>query len=87
MLQFEELKLSLEAMKPDIDDLASALGLSQMKSEIQQLENRAAEPGFWDDMDTSQKILQRTANLKAKVEKYEKLEAKYEANMIPKSRV
>jgi len=78
MLQFEELRLSLEAMKPDIDDLASALGLSQMKSEIQQLENRAAEPGFWDDMDNSQKILQRTANLKSKVEKYEKLDARYE---------
>ena len=78
MLQFEELRLNLEAMKPDIDDLASALGLEQMKSEIQQLENRAAEPGFWDDMDNSQKILQRTANLKAKVEKYEKLVARYE---------
>lgn len=78
MLQFEELKLKLEGMKPEIDDLASALGLSQMKSEIQQLENRAAEPGFWDDMDNSQKILQRTANLKAKVEKYEKLVARYE---------
>ena len=78
MLQFEELKLNLEAMKPEIDDLASALGLSQMRSEIQQLENRAAEPGFWDDMDNSQKILQKTANLKAKVEKYEKLENRYE---------
>ena len=78
MLQFEELKLKLEAMKPEIDDLASALGLSQMKSEIQQLENRAAEPGFWDDMDNSQKILQRTANLKAKTEKYEKLVSRYE---------
>ena len=78
MLQFEELKLKLEAMKPEIDDLASALGLGQMRSEIQQLENRAAEPGFWDDMENSQKILQRTANLKAKVEKYEKLEARYE---------
>lgn len=78
MLQFEELKLKLEGMKPEIDDLASALGLSQMKSEIQQLENRAAEPGFWDDMENSQKILQRTANLKAKVEKYEKLVARYE---------
>ena len=78
MLQFEELKLNLEAMKPEIDDLASALGLAQMRSEIEQLENRAAEPGFWDDMDNSQKILQRTANLKAKVEKYEKLEARYE---------
>lgn len=78
MLQFEELKLNLEAMKPEIDDLASALGLAQMKSEIQQLENRAAEPGFWDDMDHSQKILQKTANLKAKVEKYEKLDSRYE---------
>ena len=78
MLQFEELKLNLEAMKPEIDDLASALGLGQMRSEIEQLENRAAEPGFWDDMENSQKILQRTANLKAKVEKYEKLEARYE---------
>ena len=81
MLQFEELKLKLEAMKPEIDDLASALGLGQMRSEIEQLENRAAEPGFWDDMDNSQKILQRTANLKAKVEKYEKLEARYEDAM------
>ena len=78
MLQFEELKLKLEGMKPEIDDLASALGLGQMRSEIQQLENRAAEPGFWDDMENSQKILQRTANLKGKVEKYEKLEARYE---------
>ncbi|WP_405341733.1 peptide chain release factor 2 [Ruminococcus sp.] len=81
MLQFEELKLKLEAMKPEIDDLASALGLGQMRSEIQQLENRAAEPGFWDDMENSQKILQRTANLKAKVEKYEKLDARYEDAM------
>ena len=81
MLQFEELKLNLEAMKPDIDDLASALGLVHMKKEIEQLENRAAEPGFWDDMDNSQKILQKTANLKAKVEKYEKLVARYEDAM------
>ena len=78
MLQFEELKLKLEGMKPEIVDLASALGLESMRREIQQLENRAAEPGFWDDMDNSQKILQRTSNLKAKVEKYEKLEARYE---------
>ena len=78
MLQFEELRLALEGMKPGIDELAAALGLKQMKSEIEQLENRAAEPGFWDNMENSQKILQRTANLKGKVEKYEKLTAKYD---------
>ena len=78
MLQFDELRLALEAIRPEIDDLKSALGLDSMKSEIEQLENRAAEPGFWDDMENSQKILQRTSNLKAKVEKYEKLDMRYE---------
>ena len=77
MLQFEELKLRLEALRPDIDDYADALGLAQMRSQIQQLENRATEPGFWDDLENSQKILKQTSDLKAKVEKYEKLDTMY----------
>ena len=78
MVQFEELRLELERTKPEIDDLADALGLKAMESEIQQLENRATEPGFWDDMEKSQVILQRTSALKAKVEGYNSLVAKYE---------
>ena len=77
MLQFEELKLRLEALRPDIDDYADALGLAQIKSQIQQLENRATEPGFWDDLENSQKVLKQTSDLKAKVEKYEKLDTMY----------
>ena len=56
MVQFEELRLELERTKPEIDDLADALGLKAMESEIQQLENRATEPGFWDDMEKAQKV-------------------------------
>ena len=78
MLQFEELRLQLESLLPDIKDLADALGLAAMESEIAQLELRAAEPGFWDDLDNSQKILQRTSSLKGKVEGYNKLMAHYE---------
>lgn len=78
MVQFEELRLDLERLKPDIDDLADALGLKAMESEIQQLENTAAEPGFWDNMERSQKILQRTSMLKGKVEGYNNLTAAYE---------
>lgn len=81
MLQFEELKLQLQALKPDIDDLADALGLKSMLSEIQQLENTAAEPNFWDNMEKSQKILQRTSNLKSKVEEFDKLSNAYEDTM------
>lgn len=78
MVQFEELRLDFERLRPEIDDLADALGLKQMESEIQQLELRAAEPGFWDDMENSQKILQRTAALKSKVEAYNNLNSAYE---------
>lgn len=78
MIQFEELKLELERTKPEIDDLADALGLKAMESEIQQLENRATEPGFWDDMETSQVILQRTSALKNKVDGYNSLVSRYD---------
>ena len=78
MLQFEELGLKLEALEPALKELASALGLEQLKIEIQELEMKATEPGFWDNMDVSHKILQRTSSLKDKVEKYNRLYANYE---------
>lgn len=81
MLQFEELKLQLEALEPDIKDLANALGLDKMKMEIEQLEQRAAQPGFWDDVENSQKVLQKTGALKNKVSAYDELACAYEDTM------
>lgn len=78
MVQFEELKLALEELLPDIKDLADALGLKACESEIQQLEFKAAEPGFWDDLENSQKVLQRTSFLKDKVNNYQSLVNRYE---------
>jgi len=78
MVQFEELLLRLEGSKPDIDDLSDALGLKSKLSEIQQLELMATEPGFWDDVERSQKILQKTGALKGVVEEYERLQTHYD---------
>ena len=78
MIQFEELKLQLEALLPDIKDLADALGLDKMNMEIEQLEQRAAQPGFWDDVENSQKILQKTGALKNKVAEYDGLVSAYD---------
>ncbi len=76
MVQFEELMLSLQALKPEIEDLSDALGMKSMKNEIAQLELRATEPGFWDDVEKSQQVLQKTGTLKGKVEAYEALVSK-----------
>ena len=62
--------------------LSSKWGLhfdvARLKTEIEELENKAAEPGFWDDIESSQKVLQKTKSLKTKVEKYERLAAELE---------
>ena len=75
---FEELKLSLEELEPDIKDLKEALGLEAMKKEIGELEEAQTSPDFWDDMEKSQKIIQRTSMLKNKVSAYETLVSGYE---------
>ena len=78
MIQFEELRLELEGLHPDILELSNALGLDKLKMEIEQLEQRASQPGFWDDVENSQKILQKTGALKNKVAQYDELTEAYE---------
>ncbi|HCR42984.1 MAG TPA: peptide chain release factor 2 [Ruminococcaceae bacterium] len=77
MLQYEELKLALQSLEPELKDLAEALGLENMKKEIAELDEKATAPGFWDDMEKSQKILQRSSSLKDKIGSYEKLKSGY----------
>lgn len=49
-----------------------------MHDEIKDLEQKTLIPGFWDDQENAQKILQRLNGLKEKVEKFERLEHKLE---------
>ncbi len=78
MLQYEELKLKLEGMLPQIEDLAESIGLTQLKREADELDARAAAPGFWDDMEHAKKITQKAAAVKGKIESYEKLHTDYQ---------
>lgn len=73
LIEFEEYRQKLHDLKPAIEDLGQAYDLEHAAEEVEELENRASEPGFWDDMEKSQKILQRTKALKDKIEGYHKL--------------
>jgi len=52
--------------------------IARLENEIEELEHKAAEPGFWDDMENSQKVLQRIKSLRTKVERYRKLVSEWE---------
>jgi peptide chain release factor 2 len=81
LIQFDELKLKLENCWPDIQDLETALGLKQKKREAEELDQKAAADGFWDDMETAQKVTQRAAVLKDVIGGYEKLVEDYHDTM------
>ncbi len=51
-------------------------------SEIEKLEKESSEPGFWDDMENSQKILQKTKQLKDKVEAFDNLKSLWEDTLV-----
>ena len=78
MLQFDEIRLELEGLEPELKDLSEALGLKAMANEAAELDMKASEPGFWDDAQRSQKVLQRSSYLKNKRAAYEKLQSTYE---------
>lgn len=73
MLQFEELKRELEEQEQALKELGDALGLEKLREEVDMLEHKSAEPGFWDNMEQAQKVTQRMAALKDKDESYQKL--------------
>ncbi len=78
MVQFEEQKFKIKGYAEELEDLGNALGLKQLKSEAEKLEAQTAESGFWDDIENSQKVLQKIKQCKSKIEGYEKLHSLYD---------
>ncbi len=78
MLEFEQLNLRLISNRDELLDLKDALGYERLKRDIEELEMKSSEPGFWDDPEASQKIVQKTGKLKNTVELYDKSVALYD---------
>ena len=73
MLEYDEIRISLNGVKSELDELKNALGLEKNAREIAELELRSSEPNFWDDPKNSQTVLQRLRYLKNIEETYQKL--------------
>jgi len=78
MLEFDEFKLKVNGLKPELEELKAALDYDNVIAQIAELEAQAAEENFWADLENSQKVLQATKRLRSKAEKYENLLTKWE---------
>lgn len=73
MLQFEEQKQKLNEYRNGMNELKEALDYDVLKEKVAKLEEQAAQEGFWDDLENSQKVLKETSRLKDTIAKFDSL--------------
>ncbi|MBR2895258.1 MAG: peptide chain release factor 2 [Oscillospiraceae bacterium] len=78
MIEYDNYKQKLAALEPDLEKLAAALDLDTVRREVEELEEKSSDANFWNDLQNSQKVLQRTKQLKNKIEQYEGLVSSWE---------
>ncbi|HAL74956.1 MAG TPA: peptide chain release factor 2 [Clostridiales bacterium] len=78
MLEFDQYKQELDAMAESFDQLRTALHIREVSDEIAELEARAQEPGFWENVEKAQKIQTRVKQLQKKVDHFNKMLKDYE---------
>ena len=70
ILQLEQAKLSLTDLCDGIKDLGVSIGFETLKTEVEELENKTAEAGFWDKPEQSQAVLKQLKHKKGTLERY-----------------
>lgn len=73
MVFLENLKSELESFRPKIKELHDVFDIENSRERILELQEKAAEPGFWDNPEKSQPVLKETKTLEGHIEKYEKI--------------
>ena len=75
LVLLEQARLDLKALSGEIAELGESLNLPGLLLQLEELEAKASEPEFWNDMENSQKVLQKTKALRARVESFQKLQS------------
>ncbi|MGM9525961.1 MAG: peptide chain release factor 2 [Peptococcaceae bacterium] len=65
-----EIKKQLEAARKILEDLRESLDFAGREAQIAELEQQVAEPGFWDQPDEAQQVMQKITGLRSKIEQF-----------------
>lgn len=61
----------IAALSDRVSAMAEYLHVDAKRSELAKLEAKAAEPGFWDDQATAQRVMAQASGLRGEIEAYE----------------
>ncbi|MCI5876927.1 MAG: peptide chain release factor 2 [Lachnospiraceae bacterium] len=78
MVELDSYKVKLNSYKSPLQEVRDSLDLANKDQRIEELEKEMAAPGFWDDVEGSQKKMKELKSLKDDVAVYAGLEEKFE---------
>ena len=78
MVILDEVKRRLSELQPEVADLADALAIERSKLRLEELENKSADPAFYDDAANSGKVFAEMGELKDRLEQYAALQTMLE---------
>ena len=82
MLQFDEYKVRLNNLKPELDRLGQSLDLDSAERELDMLQAESASDGFWNNVEKAQKVQQRISQLEGKVSAQQKRLSSWEDLLV-----
>ena len=82
ILQLEEAKRTLNTLGDALVELGSALRIDELRSELTSLEEQTSDANFWNDPESSSKVLQRVKIVKGKITRYDNLCSKLEDTVV-----
>ena len=73
IIALEDAKYKLIGMRTDLEDLGSALRITELKTLAEELDAKTLDPDFWSNQENSSKVLQKLKQTKDTIESYEAL--------------
>ena len=73
MIEFDELKLKLGSLKKGLPELKRAMCIDDLQEELKKLEEEAANPEFWSNIELSGKNQRQTKIVSTKIKAYNDL--------------
>ena len=78
MLELDELKIQVDNMGPAVKEMYEACGIEKISKELEALEAKTADNGFWNDTENSKVVLKKISDIKGKIGRYNALKEKFD---------
>jgi len=78
MIPLDEYKMNLGGFGEQLEECRKALSPESITEEVQALEDQMSAPDFWNDVETANKLTQRSRQLQNKLARYNKLKSRFD---------